>query len=261
MTWTRLDRPRLPFLVIVLSPLVTVPITLVIISVLPSCSVGDNYSYYRSSDLHLAFLPGMVNLLPFLWLLSSTARVRWVAGIAGVTGAARCVLSQLLLTTFEETPDDICPSYDMAGISLLVLFVPLGASWALSLVPGAVVLGKQEDRDARRDGLFDPDRVNERPLSGTLAMETAYAVIRTLLLLAVLTIVWTLLNHFVPWGWAQTITNIGLFILTLMFAALLTGRLKAVIPLWLNLSLVAAVWLSLISIVRPLLGNALDAVF
>ena len=49
---------------------------------------------------HVQFLPGVANLLPFLWLMSHTARVRRTAIVAGLIGAA------VLPSSFDEREDE-----------------------------------------------------------------------------------------------------------------------------------------------------------
>ena len=47
--------------------------------------------------MRLALLPGVVDLVPFVWLLSTKTRVKHAAAIAGVIGVARVALPQLML--------------------------------------------------------------------------------------------------------------------------------------------------------------------
>ena len=90
---SRLDRPLFPFLLLFFLPIATASITFVILLNLPGCVIGDESSW-ELGHTHMAFLPGVANLLPFLWLMSRTARVRRSAIVAGLIGAALFALPQ-----------------------------------------------------------------------------------------------------------------------------------------------------------------------
>ena len=93
----RLDGPRYPFLLVFLLPIVTVPLTLLLFLSLPTgCVIGDT-STLELLYAEVALLPGVANLLPFLWLMSKAARVRRSAIVAGRIGAARFVVPQVML--------------------------------------------------------------------------------------------------------------------------------------------------------------------
>jgi len=101
-TTSRLDTPLYPFLLLFLVPLVTASITFLILLRLPGCVVGDESSW-DLRHAQMAFLPGAANLLPFLWLMSPTARVRRSAMVAGLIGAAVFTLPQIgLIFPFIE---------------------------------------------------------------------------------------------------------------------------------------------------------------
>ncbi len=72
---SRFDRPLYPFLLLFLVPIVTGSITFLILLRLPGCVIGDDSSW-ELPHAQMAFLPGVANLLHFLWLMSPTARVR-----------------------------------------------------------------------------------------------------------------------------------------------------------------------------------------
>ena len=86
-TASRLDRPSLPFLLLFLTPPVTGSITFLILLGLPGCVIADESSW-ELRHAQMAFLPGEANLLPFLWLISPTVKVRQSAMVAGLVGAA-----------------------------------------------------------------------------------------------------------------------------------------------------------------------------
>ena len=93
---SRLDRPLYPFLLLFSLPIVTAALTLLILLNLPGCVIGDESSW-EQRHAQLAFLPGVANLLPFLWLMSPTARVRGSAMVAGLIGVALFALPQVSL--------------------------------------------------------------------------------------------------------------------------------------------------------------------
>ena len=94
---SHLDRSLYPFLLVYLLPIVTVPTTLLLLSSLPTgCVIGDS-STWELRYAQVAFLPGVANLLPFLWLMSGTTRVRRSAIVAGLVGAGRFLFPQVML--------------------------------------------------------------------------------------------------------------------------------------------------------------------
>jgi hypothetical protein len=83
----------------------------------------------------VALLLGMVNLLPFLWLMSMTARVRRSAIVAGFIGLARFVFPQLML--FFITSSGCHGSVYVEPYALLVRLLPLMLSlWVVSNLLG-----------------------------------------------------------------------------------------------------------------------------
>ena len=54
--------------------------------------------------MRLAFLPGAVNLLPILWLLSRTPSVKLAGGLAGIMGGAQFLLPQAALSYYAVGP-------------------------------------------------------------------------------------------------------------------------------------------------------------
>ena len=89
-----LDKPLFPFLLLFLIPIGTASITFLILLYLPSCVIGDESSR-ELRHTQLAFLPGVANHLPFLWLMSPKAKVRKSAKVAGFIGAAIFFLPQV----------------------------------------------------------------------------------------------------------------------------------------------------------------------
>jgi hypothetical protein len=92
--------PTLPLWLIVLAPLLTVPLTQAATQSLvntDSCSniqldfIGGSASC-QTDSLVVALAPGLVNLVPLLWLVSKDARTRKAALVAGLLGTARLVM-------------------------------------------------------------------------------------------------------------------------------------------------------------------------
>ena len=131
----RLDRPRNPFLLVYLLPIATVPLTLLLFWSLPqSCVIGDTNTW-ELRYAQVALLPGVANLLPFLWLMSMTARVRRSAIVAGLIGAARFVIPQVMLLFI--TTSGCSGSVYVEPAALLVRLLPLMfILWVVSTLLG-----------------------------------------------------------------------------------------------------------------------------
>ena len=71
---TRLNRPLWPLLVVVLSPSGTLPITAGIVLFLPE--YGNDLPVWQVGHIRLALLPGLVDLVTFVWRLSAKSRVK-----------------------------------------------------------------------------------------------------------------------------------------------------------------------------------------
>ena len=129
------DRPRYPLLLVFLSPIATVPITLLLLSSLPQgCVIGD-FASWELRYAQVALLPGVANLLPFLWLMSRKARVRRSAIVAGFIGAARFVFPQVML--FFITTSGCSGSVYVEPYALLLRIVPLMfILWVVSTLLG-----------------------------------------------------------------------------------------------------------------------------
>jgi hypothetical protein len=78
---------------VILSPLVTLPISGGILFLLPSCGIDE--PWWQLGHLRLALLPGLVDLVAFVWLVSANIQVKKVAATAGVMGVVRVALPQL----------------------------------------------------------------------------------------------------------------------------------------------------------------------
>ncbi len=128
-----LDRPRNPFLLVYLLPIATVPLTLLLFSSLPQgCVIGDMPAW-ELRFAQMALLPGVANLLPFLWFMSKAARVRRSAIVAGLIGAARFVVPQMMLLFIMTA----CSGTIYVDPYKLLLLVPLMLIlWVVSTLLG-----------------------------------------------------------------------------------------------------------------------------
>ena len=148
----KLNRPLWPFLVLLLSPIVTAPITAVIIFSLPDC--GADEPWWELPHMQRAFLPALVDLLPFLWLASPASSVKWAATIAGLIGAVRFAFPQMAIAMYAAASggqiDD--PSCSVSSFLLAVLAPSMLALWLITSVIGAFVLRyitRNSDRSAK----------------------------------------------------------------------------------------------------------------
>ena len=142
----RLNRPLYPFLLIFLLPIATAALTFLILLLLPGCVICD-VSSWEVRHAQMAFLPGVANLLPFLWLMSPTARVRQSAMVAGLIGMALFALPQVgLIFPFiegmtESGSRSSCPgSVYVHPLYVLILLLPaMLILWFVSTMLGAVI--------------------------------------------------------------------------------------------------------------------------
>lgn len=165
-------RPRpqnpwaLPFLWLMLTPIVTVPLSMVLFENigeryqgpdigLPDeppgqvegwCPPGDDqvgqcvpnlnatsYEYYRVAPALLSFLPlGFFNLVPFVWVLSRNVRARRAGIVAGLMGLLRFSATVVLLLTLDRLTGRDGVSYIQLERSLFS-FQPYETVWGVGL--------------------------------------------------------------------------------------------------------------------------------
>ncbi len=107
---------------------------------LPDCGVDE--PWWQLRHMRLALLPGLVDLGPFVWLVSAKAQVRRAAAVAGVIGVARVALPQLAVGLYAagyggQAGDPSCS----VSVFLLVSLIPLMLGvWAASTLFCAFVL-------------------------------------------------------------------------------------------------------------------------
>src|SRR3972149_9523366 len=86
------DRSLIPYLVLAVSPVLTLPISAMPLASIPDC--GDDEPWWQLRHFEIALLPALAVLLPFLWLVSGTPGVRGAAIAAGLMGSARYAIPQ-----------------------------------------------------------------------------------------------------------------------------------------------------------------------
>lgn len=138
------DRPALPYLMLVVSTLVTLPISIIILFLIPGCGEpgppGEPLGSTEGWELgyfEIALLPALADLLPFLWLVSGTPRVRRAARVAGRMGLARYAIPQVLTLTGALAGAECAVS----GFGVVLLLFPIMLIlWFVSTLVVAVIL-------------------------------------------------------------------------------------------------------------------------
>ncbi len=193
LSW--LNRWWLPFLWIILTPTVTVPLSAILFSVLagyhspvelglpanpPPCpflfgdpdpNCGPQFRYSEVAPTIFAFaLPGLLNLLPFLWVSSTRPRVIAAGIVAGLLGLLRLALPPTVLMLALDRVSSDGGSYFkyalgwFANDSPSIVVWPLGAlAWLGSLIVWAVFgwLTRSSDDNALA-ALHKGERMNEQ---------------------------------------------------------------------------------------------------
>jgi hypothetical protein len=134
------DAPLQPYLVLALSPALTLPAAWLILAALPDC--GADEPWWELRHFELALLPSLADFLPFLWVASREGRVRLAALLAGLAGSARYAVPQALTLAYsassrgqELNADCTVSSFFAAWLAAIML-----ALWGASvLVAGALV--------------------------------------------------------------------------------------------------------------------------
>ena len=86
------DRSLIPYLVLAVSPVLTLPTNAILLASIPDC--GDDELWWELRHFEIALLPALADLLPFLWLLSRAPGARRAAIVAGLIGSARYAIPQ-----------------------------------------------------------------------------------------------------------------------------------------------------------------------
>jgi hypothetical protein len=87
--------------VLAISPVLTLPIARILLWVIPDC--GDDEPWWELRHFQLALAPGLVDLLPFLWLLSRAPAVRRTALVAAVMGSVRYAIPQVATLIYSTS--------------------------------------------------------------------------------------------------------------------------------------------------------------
>ena len=140
------DRPVLPYLLLSVSPVLTLPVSWIILQSIPDC--GEDEPWWELRHFELALLPALADFLPFLWLVSGAPGVRRAALVAGLIGSARYAILQAVTLNYSM-------SYGYAGqghtlnsdctisIFIVVWLVPLMLTlWLVSVLIVAVILSR-----------------------------------------------------------------------------------------------------------------------
>ena len=128
-----------PYLVLALSPLLTLPISWMLLASLPDCGVDE--PWWELRHFEVALLPSLADLLPFLWLVSAAPGVRRAAFVAGLMGSVRYAIPQAatLMNSrsygVHENPECTISVY-FAGVLAPVML----ALWLVSALVVAVIL-------------------------------------------------------------------------------------------------------------------------
>ena len=156
-----INKPIWPFVLLFLLSLTTWPAIFVLaaITLSATCSIPSfgnvhGLSYWGLGHTELAFTPSIANLLPFLWLASSTARVKQAGRVAGLIGAAMIILAQLGIFGSSEFGSDIECSGGMyvAATITMVVFLPgiFLLSLAATVIGGVIFFGAHKPEPYRR---------------------------------------------------------------------------------------------------------------
>lgn len=120
-----------PFLWIILTPIVTVPLSAILFLLLAGyqeekdvldCSfLCDPHDYFAVRGTITAFaLPGLLNLVPFVWVVSRNTRARLAGIVAGLLGLARLLIpAVVLILSFDRVTGDDGTSYFLDRFPIL----------------------------------------------------------------------------------------------------------------------------------------------
>ena len=141
------DRSVLPYLVLALSPVLTLPISARILGAMPDC--GEDEPWWELRYFELALVPALADFLPFLWLLSRAPGVRGAAIVAGLMGSARYAIPQAATLIYSMSSGGECTISSYFAVVLAPVMLTL---WLVSALIVAVILIR-----ARRIPVDRPD--------------------------------------------------------------------------------------------------------
>ena len=147
------DRPALPYLMLAVSPVLTLLISWIILASLPDC--GEDEPWWELRYFEIALVPSLADLLPFLWLVSGTPGVRRAAIVAGLMGSARYAIPQAatLIYSTSSGGQALNSQCTISSLFAAAVLVPIMLTlWLLSALIVAVILLR-----ARRIPVDRPD--------------------------------------------------------------------------------------------------------
>jgi hypothetical protein len=158
-----------PFVLILCSPIVTVPLMHVILNLSAHFSAAEleqqpsigrwGATFFYLRDVRLAHMAGSMNLLAVAWLACPSAQTKLAAVLAGLLGAVRLAVPLLILegASVSLQGDTYVPGSRMvwwSGSCSIGLWLLTAATLGLFGASSAIVAWLAEDR-ARRD-FFPP---------------------------------------------------------------------------------------------------------
>ena len=136
------NRPLWPFLSVFVLPVITALAGFAIVFSLPEC--GADEAWWEIGHMRLAFLPGILNLFPILWLVSRRPSVKLAGGLAGIMGGAQLLLPQAALAYYAVGPGAGGQGGNAACTvsSYLLLWLAPGMLilWLVCVILGAAIL-------------------------------------------------------------------------------------------------------------------------
>ncbi len=147
------DRWALPYLMLAVSPLLTLPISATVLGSIPGC--GDDEPWWELRYFEIALVPALADLLPFLWLVSRTPGVRGAAIAAGLMGSARYAIPQAatLIDSLSSGGQTLNSECTISIFFVAAVLAPIMLTlWLVSALIVAVILLR-----ARRSPADRPD--------------------------------------------------------------------------------------------------------
>ena len=140
----KFDSPRWPFLLVFVLPVITALASFAILTAMPQC--GGDEPWWEAKHFRLAFLPGILNLVPLAWLVSKSLPASQAGGIAGIMGAAQFALPQAALAYYAAVPGaggQLGNPSCTVSVFLLPWLVPsMVILWIICVIIGVIALRK-----------------------------------------------------------------------------------------------------------------------
>jgi hypothetical protein len=115
---------------VIFSPLLTLPMSWGVLLTLPSCGIDE--PWWELAHIRLALLPGLVDVVAFVWPVSANSGVKKVAAAAGAIGVIRVVAPQLAVGLYAarisgQGSDPACAVSVFLLVPLAVLILAVSA--------------------------------------------------------------------------------------------------------------------------------------